>query len=40
MDAFLEVFGDITVATVVLIITALVFVWKIYSIIKDHLIAK
>lgn len=40
MDAFLEVFGDITVATVVLIITALVFVWKIYSIIKDHLITK
>lgn len=40
MDAFLEVFGDITVATVVLIITALVFVWKIYSIIKGHLIAK
>lgn len=40
MDAFLEVFGDMTVATLVLIITALVFVWKLYNIVKDHLIAK
>lgn len=40
MDAFLEVFGDMTVATLVLIITALIFVWKLYNIVKDHLIVK
>lgn len=40
MDAFLEVFGDMTVATLALIIAALVFVWKLYNIVKDHLIAK
>lgn len=28
MDAFLEVFGDMTAATLALIIAALVFVWK------------
>lgn len=40
MDAFVEVFGDITVSTVVLFIAALVFLWKLYTIVKDHLIQK
>lgn len=40
MDAFMKVFGDITVGTVALFITALVFLWKLYTIVKDHLIQK
>ena len=40
MDEFLKVFGDITISTVAIIIVALVFLWKIYNIVKSHLIEK
>lgn len=40
MDEFLKVFGDITISTVAIIIVALVFLWKIYNIVKNHLIEK
>ena len=40
MEAFLQAFGDMTVASVVLAITALIFLWKIYAIVKEHLISK
>lgn len=40
MDAFIEVFGDMKVATVVVIIAALVFIYKLYTIAKNHLIEK
>ena len=40
MDAFLQIFGDITVDSIVLITTALIFLWKIYVIVKEHLISK
>ena len=40
MDEFLQVFGDITVSTVAIIVIALVFLWKLYVIVKNHLIEK
>lgn len=40
MDEFLQVFGDITVSTIAVIIVALVFLWKLYNIVKNHLIEK
>lgn len=40
MDAFLDVFGDITIGAVAAVIAALVFIWKLYSIVKKHLIEK
>ena len=40
MDEFLKVFGDITLSTVAVIIVALVFLWKLYAIAKNHLIEK
>lgn len=40
MDEFLKVFGNITISTVAVVIVALVFLWKIYNIIKNHLIEK
>ena len=38
MDEFLKVFGDITISTVAVVIVALVFLWKLYTIVKNHLI--
>ena len=32
MDEFLQVFGNLTVASVAVVIAALVFVWKLYTI--------
>ena len=32
MDEFLKVFGDITISTVAVVIVALVFLWKLYTI--------
>ena len=40
MDEFLKVFGDITISTVAVVIVALVFLWKLYTIVKNHLIEK
>ena len=40
MDEFLQVFGDLKVATVVIVIVALCFVYKLYSVTKNHLIEK
>lgn len=34
MDEFLQVFGNLTVASVAVVIAALVFVWKLYTIAK------
>lgn len=36
LDAFLKLFGDMTVATVVLIIATLIFLWKVYKVIEKH----
>ena len=36
VDAFLQLFGDMTVATAVLIIAALIFLFKIYKVIEKH----
>ncbi len=36
MDAFLKVFGDLKVATVVLVIAAVIFLAKIYKIVAAH----
>lgn len=40
MDEFLEVFGDLKVAAVVMVAAALFFVWKLYSIARKQLIEK
>lgn len=40
MDEFLQVFGDLKVATVVVVIVALGFVYKLYIVTKNHLIEK
>ena len=40
MDAFIEVFGEIKIATVAVFIAALIFIWKLYTLVKDHLIKK
>ena len=40
MDEFLQVFGNLTVASVAVIIAALVFVWKLYTIAKNHMIER
>ncbi len=40
MDEFLQVFGDMKVATVVIILVALGFVYKLYTVSKNHLIEK
>lgn len=36
MEQFLEAFGDVKVAAVVVIIAAVVFLWKIYKIVESH----
>lgn len=36
MNEFIEVFGGMKVAAVVIIIAALVFMWKIYKIVENH----
>lgn len=40
MDEFLQVFGTLTVASVAVVIAALVFVWKLYTIAKNHMIER
>lgn len=40
MDEFLQVFGNLTVASVAVVIAALVFVWKLYTIAKNHMIER
>ena len=40
VEEFIKVFGDITVGTVVVFVAALVFIWKLYTIIKNHLVEK
>lgn len=40
MDEFLEVFGDLKVATVVTVIVALFFIWKLYKMARKQLIEK
>lgn len=36
MEQFLEAFGEVKVAAVVVIIAAVVFLWKIYKIVESH----
>ena len=36
MNEFIEIFGDMKVAAVVMIIAAIVFLWKIYKVIEKH----
>lgn len=40
MDAFLQIFGEMKVVTVVVGIAALVFLWKIYNTVRKHMIEK
>jgi hypothetical protein len=40
MDEFLQVFGDLTVGTVVIIIVALGFLYKLYTVSKNHMIER
>lgn len=40
MDEFLQVFGNLTVASVAVVIAALVFVWNLYTIAKNHMIER
>lgn len=40
MNEFLQVFGELKVGTVAIIISALIFLWKLYSIAKAHMIEK
>lgn len=36
MNEFIEIFGDMKVAAVVMIIAAIVFLWKIYKVVEKH----
>ena len=40
MDELLEIFGDLKVATVITVVAALFFVWKLYRMAQKHLIEK
>lgn len=36
LNAFLEIFGDLKVATVVLVITAVIFLWKVFKAVENY----
>lgn len=36
MNEFIEIFGDMKVAAVVMIIAAIIFLWKIYKVVEKH----
>ena len=40
MDEFLEVFGDLKVATVITVLVAIFFIWKLYKTARKQLIEK
>ena len=40
MDAFLKLFGEVTLETVILLVAAIIFLAKVYLAVKDHLIER
>lgn len=40
MDEFVQVFGEVSVGKVVVVLSALAFIWKIYDLVKKHLKSK
>lgn len=40
MEEFIEVFGEVSVGRVAIVLTAIAFIWKLYNLARKHMISK